>query len=259
MVRNALAVRGHDPQVERLALNWQGLDLQYVLLRDFLEHRGARLVIWNMPMADATSDRPHVQAFRWFRYGEFRDALQGLPFRSRAALYGAFVLGAPRQFWTLLRPNRVFPEEIELAERSKAVDEGYYGAPFVEESAAPPAHPAGAIRITGPPLGSYNLHFARLTIGLLKERQIPVAFLHIPSDGEQADPTMPERMDWPRVLGIDAPVVGAASAALFAEVPTERFLRFYYDQHVNRNGQRLYTEAMLPEILRLYDNATRAH
>ena len=257
MVRKALTGPPTDAHVESLALNWHGLDLQYVMLRDLLEHRRARLVIWNMPIAEARSDRPHVQAFRWLRHGEFRDATAGLPYPSQAALYGASVLGAPRQFLSLIRPNRLFPRELEEDERSKAAAQGYYGARFIPEDAVPPAHPEGPVRLSGPPLGPYNLHFARLIADLLAQRDIPLVFLHIPVDSELGDSTMPERMDWPQILGVDAPVIGAASAALFPGLSPERVLNFYFDQHFNRNGQRLYTAAMIPDILRVYGNATR--
>src|SRR6185503_18812143 len=96
---------GRPARVLTFGMNFPGIDLQYVLLRDFLERRKARMVVFSMPTARHISDSPHVFAYRFMRYGEDVQALEGLSVRNRAALYAGEVLGAPRQFLSLLRPN----------------------------------------------------------------------------------------------------------------------------------------------------------
>ena len=62
---------GRPARVRYLALKWQGLDMQYMLMKDFLEHRKAGMVIMDMPTNALIGDSPHIQAYRWMRWGEF--------------------------------------------------------------------------------------------------------------------------------------------------------------------------------------------
>src|ERR1039458_8167546 len=112
-VEQALSAHlGRPAHIEMLALNWQGLDLQYFLLRDYLNTHHADLIVWNLPVPGSRHVEPHVEAFRWMRFGEYSDALSGLPLRYRLALYGDMVLGAPRELLSHLRPNLLSQEEI---------------------------------------------------------------------------------------------------------------------------------------------------
>ncbi len=70
-IQDALEQHLHrKAHVAVLAMYWQGLDLQYFLLRDYLEHHHASLVIWNLPFPSSRTIEPHIEAFHWFRYGE---------------------------------------------------------------------------------------------------------------------------------------------------------------------------------------------
>ena len=55
---------------------------------------------------------PHVAAARWFRYGENREALQGMSPAIQANYYFAALLGMPRNLLSLIRLN--YPEELVL-------------------------------------------------------------------------------------------------------------------------------------------------
>ena len=124
---------GRPAKVDILALNWQGIDLQYFLLRDFLQAHHVGLIVWNLPVPGSRSLFPHVEAFRWARFGEYSDALSGLPIRYRLALYGDMVLGAPRELLSHLRPNLLSREESDFHDHG--VEAGYYGAKFVPQPA----------------------------------------------------------------------------------------------------------------------------
>jgi hypothetical protein len=259
---------GREARVVSLPVKWQGMDLQYVLLRDLLEHRHPKMVVMAMPIPTYTSDRPHVLAYRWLRYGEFPEVVEGLPLRSRVTLYADFVLGAPRQWLTLIRPNRVDPAKaVSPLLGSVYSRTGYYGAPFVEEPTIPPAIPTASM-IYGPgtearfdfdgaPLGPFQLHFA-LALGKLVEKYgSHLTLLHIPIDGERGNTRVPERMSWPTMLEPRPSMVGVPSAELFAGVSEERFYHYYYDQHFNVNGMRLFTRAVTPALLQVYAEHAR--
>jgi hypothetical protein len=261
-VEHALSAHlGRPAHVEMLALNWQGLDLQYFLLRDYLSTHHAGLIVWNLPVPGSRSIEPHVEAFRWVRFGEYSDALSGLPMRYRLALYGDMVLGAPRELLSHLRPNLLSKEELEAPIRSEKA--GYYGASFVPEptdAATSPTldqsyeHPPYVlVHAVGKPLNTYEEHFARKILKLAKDNHVTVVLLHIPIDSEQGLEYMPERSRWADALHTNAPMIGAASVVLFKDVDKAHFYDYYRDQHFNINGSMLFTRSMLPAILRAYD------
>jgi hypothetical protein len=261
---------GRPATVRFVALKWHGLDMQYMLLHDFLEHRKARMVVMVMPNMALVGDAPHIQAYRWMRWGDFPRTTVGLPLRSRIAVYGMEVLGVPRQLVNYIRPNR-HVENPELVETLGAQYEygsvGYYGSEFVPEPRTPPQIPADEMiandeanpqfSFNGKPLGPYHQYWAKQIGDLVKQYNVPFAMLHIPEDTEQGMTTVPERMYWPNLMGLAAPVLGIPSKTLFANVPADRFDHYYYDQHFNDNGKEMFTQAITPAILELYDKTAR--
>jgi hypothetical protein len=81
--------------------------------------------------------------------------------------------------------------------------------------------------------------------------------LHIPEDTEQGRTTVPERMYWPEVMGVQAPMVGVPAATLFSHVPPQEIDNYFYDQHFNDNGKEMFTRAVTPAILEVYDKHVR--
>ncbi|MCU1222797.1 MAG: hypothetical protein JWQ42_890 [Edaphobacter sp.] len=261
---------GRPARVRFVALKWQGLDMQYMLMRDFLEHRKASLVVMVMPSLALVGDSPHIQAYRWMRWGDFPRSTAGLPFSSRVSIYGAEVLGAPRVVLNYLRSNRHIhdPEVVEeLGTQHEYGAVGYFGSQFVPEPRTPPAIPVEnmidqsksnpAFVYDGPALGPYHLHWAKEIGNLTKQYGVPFAMLHIPEDTEQGRTTVPERMYWPEVMGVQAPMVGVPAATLFSHVPPQEIDNYFYDQHFNDNGKEMFTRAVTPAILEVYDKHVR--
>lgn len=259
---------GREARVVVLSTNWQGMDLQYVLLRDLIDHRKARMVVMAMPIPEFTSDRPHVQAFRWLRYGDFPDSLSGLPKLSKLMMYGEYVLGAPRQWLTLLRPNLVYPElavSPTLGTRYKNI--GYYGAPFVPEDRQPILIPAeemiysretaGKFDFHGRPLGPYQLHFAQRLADPLRRGGSYLVLLHVPVADERGSGIVSERMFWPDVIGAPLSIAGISAGTLFAGKTPEQFYHYFFDQHMNTNGKMLFTRAITPALIRIYEEHVR--
>jgi hypothetical protein len=256
---------GRPAHVVRLGMNWQGLDLQYFLLRDYLRAHHAGLIVWNLPAPSSRSIDPHIEAYHWVRFDEYTDGLAGLPVRFRLALYGDMVLGAPRELLSDLRPNLLGGSETVF--RNDDVKAGYYGASFVPESIDPAAIPTleqtyeeppyNLVRVTGKPLNAYGFHFAVKIAELAQERHIGLAFMHVPIDSEQGLDYMPERSRWSDTLHTNSPIIGVTSAELFKTVDKTRFYHFYTDQHFNMNGKTLFTQSMIPAILEAYDEKDR--
>lgn len=257
---------GRPAKVRYLALKWQGLDMQYMLMRDFLEHRRASMVVMVMPTLALIGDSPHIQAYRWMRWGEFPQSTAGLSLRSRLAIYGAEVLGAPRQLVNYVRPNRLVENQQMVAKMGSQLEYGavgYFGRPFVPEPRTPPAidtdsmisHSAADANFdfNGHPLGPYHLYWARAIGNLSKQYKIPFAMLHVTEDMEKGMTRVPERMYWPAVIGIpSAPVIGVPSATLFQATSAAEVNNYYYDQHFNDNGKEFFTRTVAPALLSVY-------
>jgi hypothetical protein len=262
-VQAALSQHLHrDASVQILAMNWPGLDVEYFMLRDYLNAHEARLLVWNLPEPHSRAyDYPHIQAYRWIRYGEYSDALDGLPLRYRLALYGEMVIGAPRQFLSLLRPNIVRDEGRHVD--PALARSGYLGANFVPDGSANlPANYARLlplnsqqIAVNDPAPGTYQMHFARKIVELAKEHNCQIVLLHIPVDAEYGDSSVPELTSWEKELGPGLSMIAVPSATLFYGMDRTRFERFYRDAHLNENGQRYFTGAILEALQDAYDRS----
>lgn len=259
-VAAALSDRLHRPSnVQILALNWPGLDLQYYMLRDFLASHQTRLIVWNPPEPHVRAyDYPHIQSYRWLRYGEYADARQGLSLQSRAALYGEMVIGAPRVLLSMLRPN-LLGDRLSAAEQDLN-QTGYYGATFQPEPLTNPNasltlanEQASMFSVSHQPLGPYQQHFARLIVELARSHGATLVLLHIPTDREFGNPTIPELTDWKQQLGADLPILGAPAAELFAGMGRERYQHYFRDAHLNANGRAYFTRALISALPRAYE------
>jgi hypothetical protein len=175
------------------------------------------------------------------------------------------VLGAPREMLSHLRPNLLSSEEMQPEMKPSKL--GYYGEDFVPESADSAAVPSpeksyqdppySLVRASGKPLDTYEVYFAKKIQELAREKHVKIALLHISIDSEQGLDYMPEREDWPNTLHADAPIIGLPSAVLFSNIDRPRFYHFYRDQHFNSNGKTLFTRAIIPAILKAYDERNK--
>ena len=243
-------------------LNWEGVDMQYFLLRDLLEHRKVRMLIVQMPTLAQRSRRPHAQTFRVFRWGDFPGALDGLGVRDEAGLYAACVLGAPRHLLTLLRPNLIDPSMGALRPTEERERFGYFGSPFVAVNTRPPEFTAesliyspervGPFDFSGAPLNSYQLHFARKIAELARQHHTQLVVMHVPLASEYGQSRIVERGNWRELLGQDVEVIGAPSASLFPGMDEDRVHLYYEDEHMNFNGMRYFTRVMTPALVRIY-------
>jgi hypothetical protein len=264
VVQAALSQHLHRPaSVQVLAMNWPGLDVQYFMLRDYLNTHRARLVVWNLPEPHARAyDYPHIQAYRWLRYGEYADALDGLPFQYRMALYGETIIGAPRLLLSILRPNLVRNEGTAI---DPALDRtGYLGAKFVPDDSSPSSAAnyaqllpldSPSIAVRGPVLGAYQMHFARLIVTLAKQHHCRVVLLHLPIGAEYNDSAVPELSDWKAQLDANYSMIAVSSAGLFDGMDRSRFEHFFRDTHLNENGRRYFTQAILPALQQAFDES----
>jgi hypothetical protein len=266
-VRSALSKHlGRPATVVVAGAGWAGYDMQYLLLKELLEHRRTHAIVMALPVGQSDSHFPHILLYRMFRFGDDPSFFQGLTVRERFAVYGEMVLGAPRQALSLLRANRLNQDEIDSSHVDPQTQSGYFGTPFVKDDREPPAlAPTSAIyspltasnfRIENLRPNSYQMHFIRRMAVLLREQSVQTIIFNVPRDSERGLTQIHERLYWPDVFGPRTKMIGIPTATLFAGIDDRDFHRFYMDEHLNANGRRYYTTAMLPALLSLFTKSS---
>lgn len=267
VTRRMSEAAGHPVKTLLLEQAWQGPDMNYFVARALLERRRVKMLVIAAPAWVHRSNQPHVQLFRVVRYGDFPGALNGLGFRSRAAVYADYALGAPRQALNLLRSNLAAPDAGRA--RAARVGLGYDGGPFVPHQMSDPAVPPSEsieseksrdlFHFDGPPLSPYQLHFLLKTAELAREHGSLLVILHLPSPSERGLTIVPDRKLMPETMGGGVFFVGVPSARLFRNIPDREFLDYYQDEHMNLNGSELFTKAIIPALIKIYEqqSATR--
>jgi hypothetical protein len=240
--------------------------MNYFVARDLMEHRKVKMLVLGAPASVHRSNQPHVQLFRVVRYGDHPAALDGLGLRLRMALFAANVLGAPRQALNLLRPNLIEPGAGLGAEPANLA--GYKGAPFRPHRIIDPKVPASELiysgttslfRFDGPPLNELQAFFLRKTIQMGRQHGAQVVILHMPSPSERGMDVIPERQVMPSLIEPDIFFVGVSSERMFRDIPSADFFDYFQDEHVNLNGNQLYTEAISPALIQLYEQHEKTH
>jgi hypothetical protein len=258
---------GRPAHIAMLALNWPGEDLHYYMLRDYLQHHHAALIVWNLPQPGSFTNEPHVQSSHWVRFDRNDNTLSSLPLRDRLSLYCEMVFGAPRALLAKIRPNLIGDDEKTFAAYGRYKNEdperrlGYYGTPFVQDSMPVPSIGDGAmisvnsplLDNTGPYPEPYQLHYIQAIVDLAKQHGSKLVFLHLPTVEEFGDTTLPEIASWSQVIGPDYSMIGVPGDVLFAGVTRERLPNLFANHnHFNRNGSTWFTETITPALLKAY-------
>jgi hypothetical protein len=279
MLRDSLsAALGRPVRLTTLASVWPGLDRDYTVLRDLLEHRRVRMVVLQLPNRDRptddphatvnrVTDEPHLRASRFYRVGAFPGMTEGLPWRSRLGLYASAVVGFPRHLLSLARPDQVRPFGVEGTLGARLDERGYYGARYQRFRPDPPVLTAGdilhrsceppACRVYDEPLPPYQAHFVARMSALLRERHVPAVLLHVPQANERDATAIEERADWFAAFGPGTTLIGVPPARLFAGLRDDEIKRLYVSDHFNANGAVFFTRAILPGLLRRYRETAR--
>ena len=263
-------------------LGWSkpGFDALYFIAQDLLQRRKVRLLVfYDEVNPRASPNLPHRLAFRWFRFGDNRAALDGLSIRDKASYYAAAILGLPRNLLNLVRSN--LPEDKPAAERTRsgiyhmaadpadrlgsaAIDLEYNKlqpvADYQPYSTAKPSDVCiyspttkDKFAFSGPAIPELQLHFARKFAQLAREHGTQIVLLCLPRVSGMRDPLLQARTFWPDIVASDVTMIGIPPATLFQGMSESDVLKLYYDpDHFNRNGQSYYTSIITPRIVETY-------
>lgn len=263
--RTLHSLKGTDLRVVSFGFNFNGIDIPYFLLRDLLERKKVRLVIFSLPRLPLP-DGPNATAFKFFRYNEYTDISRDLPIKYNLAHYASSVLRSPRDILTMARENRSNPSRYvsEFGSNKELMGMGRNPETFVPFIPNAPLlspeellfSPATLTQFTfeDRPLPEYHDHYLNAMYQLLQEHQTPLAILNVPQYNERSSDGVLERVDWSRRFGKQIPLIGIAPAVLFEGLsPSEVELLHCDIYHFNKNGNEYFTKAVMPAIVDVYE------
>jgi hypothetical protein len=255
---------GRKAKVVSFGFNFNGIDIPYAMLRDVLERKRVRLVIFSIPRLPF-NDGPNATAYRFLRFGEYPDATDRLPGKYRAALYAGSVLRSPHDLLTLLRENRSNPSKFasDLGANKEFLGMERDPAKFVKFTPASPAFSSYEIShskdnqdqyyFTNEELPAYQDHYLTELIALLRSKNVPLAMLNVPQYNERRDTRVTERFDFEARFRSPIPLIGVAPSRLFGGLSPDEIELLHCDRyHFNANGSEYFTRAILPAIVEVY-------
>jgi hypothetical protein len=286
-VQQQLSARlGRPAVVETIAWGWGGFDKFYRVMRDLLQHRRVRLLVFNDEGQSANLMDPYAR--RWFRFGENGGDLAGFPRRIQADYFFSSLLGLPRNLLELVRPN--LPCELSAADLARlenayfctnaaaglgslALRQGYSPSPIFQEGHPPfqafrpvtTARPGDALIysaatkgefvFTGPPMLVSQTHFAQKFGAFVREKTARLVMLHVPDLGDVGRPAIPEREFWPDTLRANVVMLGIPPQKFFAGLDDAEIHKLFAEEsHLNQNGQEYFTRLISPALLDLYES-----
>jgi hypothetical protein len=272
---------GRPAVVRTFGWGGAGYDEIYFVAQDLLARRQVQMLVIDDDVND--SDLPHLLAPKMFRFGDNAAVLGGLRWSTKAAYYFGSIMGMPRNLLALVHAN--LPADMSAtnywqihsdAENFAAnlgtftAHMGFRNSPdsepepfvqFVPETGvqASPFSIYSPVKGTGfyfwgEPLPPMQLHFVQKLKELTANHGSKLVVVHIPTFDERRSThiTLPGNLD---SLYPDVAFVGIPPATLFRGLTDDEVRNLYSDSvHLNENGQRFFTTAMMPTLLKLYES-----
>lgn len=246
--------------------NFNDMDITYAKVRDLLQKRRVRLVVTSV-LREPFTEGPSQTAFKFLRYGEYTEPLEGLPAESRISLYSCSVLRGPRDLLTIARQDKTEPSpyaddfgafkaELGMGRDKKAFKEYSPVSPVVaaNDLIYSPARP-GWFEFTNTPIPLYQDRYLEELVKMLHRENVPLAMINLPDYKQRHESKVTEWQEWSKRFGREIPILGIPPSVLFAGLNEDEIERLYCDtEHLNINGNEFFTRAVLPAILKVYDD-----
>ncbi len=270
---------GRQATVRTMCWYWPGFDPLYYIAKDLMEHRKVRLLVFcnEEPVANA---RPQALSHRWFRFGDGAEDAAGLPARDRFSLYAGAILGMPRNLLCLVRPN--MPVDLDSGYDDFYKTQYQAANPMTRLGALAiplafhyqtnftryqPEHPVSAASVCiysaqtranfafgTRPLQPTSFYFLKKLAALAQKNGTTLLILHFPETDEFNSSKIPERFNWPELLGTSVTLAGVPGATLFSGMTDQEKLLFFCDpDHLNQNGQEFFTPVITPALIKAYE------
>jgi hypothetical protein len=261
---------GRDPIVAILDQRWDGPDLEYVMLKDYLSNHQPKLIIFEAPNAPTISNKPHRLLSSLVRYGEVDQYFPYASLADRVSIYAEQVIRGPRQLLDYLRPNVVSDDEKGELNRNRAVTERFWStsSPGSLSSASEPAGvPFVAVRLEHAKVKeegkqfkpSRYFSFVLSAISTIADqRHIPILLIDMPTQFDFGKRDDAQMIDLARFFGTGTNIIAPSARDLFGELPETRVRTFYNDHlHLNYQGSQAYMQGLLPALYHEYRQAVQ--
>jgi len=269
---------GRKAVVRSLCWNWQGFDPFYKVMKDLLEHRNVRMIVFY----DVNSGAPptaHSQAAHWFRLADDPESLSGLNARTKASFYSSAILSAPKNILGFLRDNLPAIPSSEVTWRSSSPQTRNPATrlgslslrlrmdkPFEDYLPSTTINPSAGVRLSEATKNQFKFekgevnptqaNFIRKISTLATKHNVKLVYLNLPRKSDMRSPTINEQVFWPSVFQTEVFVVGIPPLKLFEGVSDEDVWKLYWDfQHFNENGQKFFTPRISPQLTELYERS----
>jgi hypothetical protein len=256
---------GRPARVVTFGFNFNGIDIPYTMLRDVLERRRVRLVVFSIPRL-AFTEGPSTTSYKFLRYDEEKEVIDGLPLKSKVSLYASSVLRSPHDLLTIIRqnPSKPSPYSENLGANKEFL--GMYRDPKKFERYTPefPVFSSSDLifsssnqdryRFTNEEITPHQNHYLDKMIELLKAKGVSMAMLNVPQYSEKYSDKIIERQDWAKKFKTEIPLIGIPPTVLFAGLNEKEIEKLHCDrEHFNMNGNEYYTRAILPAVLEVFE------
>lgn len=272
-VQKALSEKlGRPAKVLTFGFNFNSIDIPYTQLRDLLERRRVRMVVFSIPRLSWTKG-PSTLAYKFLRYDENKDVVDGLSTESKISLYACSVLRSPRDLLTVIRrsPPMVSPYAKDLGAYKRQEGMTHNPEAFVRFTPPAPVFSSSELiyssstqanfRFTNARLSAHQDHYLNKLVELLNEKNVPLVMLNVPQHSEKNSEKIIELQDWSQRFGMKIPLIGIPPTVLFTGLNEDEVEKLHSDaEHFNKNGNEYYTRTILPAILEVYEkHATKTY
>lgn len=243
---------------------FNSIDVSYVQLRDLLQHRRVKMIVYSIPRSQFT-EGPSPSGVRFIRYNDVPELTPELPLQGKLSLYASSVLNLPKDLLSLTRrnlePPSPFAEDLGADVQQMAM--GRDVGKFVRIEPPPPGFEASELvgstddrskfRFSKETVSDYQKVFLIRLFKLASDKKIPLVLLNIPQLHEKHSPKIIGLDDWAREYGVETEIIGIAPAELFEGLADSEIEKLYFDErHFNQNGNEFFTRAVLPGILEVF-------
>lgn len=257
-------IHDSDLNVKLFGINWRGEDILYYIIRDIIENRPVKRLILSMPTPKHNDKNIHNVLYRFLQYPNYKESILGLNPIYSFIYYAASVLSAPRQLITIFKKEIAFSNYENFNQTgSYKVNSGFNGAPFKYINNKKPNYfplentmyslDGSNFKFQGPEINGYQKHYIGKIFELLKKNNIKTAIIHIPKYSERESDKISERVCWPKTFDTEVDIIGIRPNELFESMSDDSIKYFYYDEHLNSNGNEYFTASIFPAIAEFYE------
>ncbi len=260
---------GRKARVLTLGYYFSGLDVSYTLLRDILERRRVRMIVFSIPRDEEISEEgPSLPGCKFLRYKDSAEILEKLPLESKISLYACNTLRTPHDLLNMVREDKTPPSSIA---KNLGANKEYLGMDrdpktFVRFTPPPPVFSGEELIYTDSNKTSFRFlnekpsehqnYYLREIFNLAGKKDVPLIMLNIPQYAERRKETVLETQNWSENYKPETPMIGIPPGKLFEGLSEDGIEKLYCDDdHFNVNGTEYFTKAILPGILKVYEKA----